>query len=86
MEDLRFVDPSEVNVPWSAACGNGVSTRPRLTLGLSKDSYTKAFGLKDHAIYGFWAILILRVRIQGSSALLSEFEASSRALSFKNKR
>ena len=30
----------------------------------SKDSYSKAFGPKDHIIYGFWAILSLRVRVQ----------------------
>ena len=32
-----------------------------LPLG-SKDSYFKAFGPKDHTIYGFWAILSLRVK------------------------
>ena len=47
------------------------------TLG-SKDSYFKAFGPKDHTIQGFWAILSLRVGVQGSEfrGLGAEFSSA----------
>ena len=34
-----------------------------LTIKLYKDSFTEVFGLKNQIIWGFWAVLSLRVRV-----------------------